>query len=75
MKFYSYSNENGNYTKAINIENVSEISINDGYGNSLIRFYVAIHHSNGITENFSFLYEDEAKRLYNNILDVLNKTE
>lgn len=75
MKFYSYSNENEDYTKAVSIENIRSISVNEGCGNSSIRFDVSIRYSNNTTESFLFLYETEAKRLYRNILYVLNKTE
>lgn len=75
MKFYSYSNENEDYTKAVSIENVRYISINEGYGHCSVRFYLAIHYSDGTTEEFPSLYESEVKRLYRDVLDALNKAE
>jgi hypothetical protein len=73
MKFFSYSNHNKNYTKAISLENARSLSITSSSGKSAIRFSVVIDYHNGTHESFFYLEEEESKKLYKEILDLLNK--
>ena len=73
MKFYSYSNENNNYIMAISLENVQSIRISEGSGKSAIRFGVTVDYTNGRHESLSYLHEDEAKKVYKEILELINK--
>lgn len=72
MKFYSYANNNGNYTKAISLENVRSIERIDGSGKSAIRFAVRIDYFNGMSECLNYLHEEESKKVYESILNLLN---
>ena len=76
MKFYSYSNKNNNYTMytmAVSLENVQSIRIGEGSGKSVIRYDVSIDYTNGRHERLPYLYEDEAKKIYKEILELINK--
>ena len=73
MKFYSYSNENGNYTKALFLENVRSVQIAKGNGKSLTRFSVNVNYLNGAEDSFNWLHEEESKKVYNEIITLLNK--
>ena len=72
MKFYSYSNKNNNYTKAITLEGVSSLHLCNGDGKSAIRYSVRVEYVNGRNEQFYYLEGDEAKQVYKSILDLLN---
>ena len=72
MKFYAYSNNNSNYTKAITLENVRSLHLCNGDGKSAIRFFVRIQYADGRNEEFYYLEKDEAKQVYKSILDLLN---
>jgi hypothetical protein len=72
MKFYSYTNKNNNYTKAVTLEGVRSLHLHSGDGKSVIRFSVGIEYANGRNEQFHYLENDEAKQVYKTILDLLN---
>lgn len=72
MKFYSYSNNNGNYTLAISLENIRSIERDTSSGASKIRYSVVIHYCDGKNETFRWLYEEESKKVYEEILNLLN---
>ena len=72
MKFYSYTNKNNNYTKAISLEGVRSLHLCNGEGKSAIRFSVRVEYADGRDERFSLLDNDEAKQVYKSILDLLN---
>ena len=72
MKFYSYSNKNRNYTKAVALEGVRALSLCNGDGKSAIRFSVRVDDADGHNEQFHYLESDEAKQVYEAILKVLN---
>lgn len=72
MKFYSYSNKNNNYTKAITLEGVRSLHLCNGDGKSAIRFSVRVEYADGRNEQFHYLEGDEAKQVYKSILDLLN---
>lgn len=73
MKFYSYSNDNRNYTKALSLEQVRSISLETGSGKSAIRFSVCLTYFNGSNESFSWLGEDESRKVYKEILGILKE--
>lgn len=75
MKFYSYANENKNYTQAVSLQDVRSIHITENSGKSEIRFGVSITYRDGSDEYFSCLKEEESKKVYNEILNLLNKEE
>lgn len=75
MKFYSYTNNNNNYTKAISLENILSVEISEYSGKSAIRFIVNINYINKEKETFSSLEKEEAKKVYNEILSLLNKED
>jgi hypothetical protein len=75
MKFYSYTNENKNYTKAVSLQNVRSIQITEDGGKSAIRFGVSITYRGGSGEDLSCLKEEESKKVYNEILNLLNEEE
>ncbi len=75
MKFYSYTNENKNYTKAVSLQNVRSIQIVENSGKSAIRFGVSITYRGGSGENFLCLEKEESKKVYNEILNLLNEEE
>ena len=73
MKFYSYSNNNNNYTMAVSLENVRSVHLVTGSGKSAIRFSVRIEYADNTHETFLYLEEAEAKKVYQTIVDLLNK--
>lgn len=73
MKFYSYSNKNHNYTKAVTLEGVRSLNLCNGDGKSAIRFSVRIEYADGHNEQFHYLENDEAKQVYEAILKLLNQ--
>lgn len=73
MKFYSHSNENNNYTKAISLTDVRMITLSEGSGKSQIRFSVCITFNDGTIRSFDWLHEEEAKKVYQEILNLLNE--
>lgn len=73
MKYYSYSNQNKNYTRAISLHNVRSIAICEGAGKSVIRFSVRVDYCDGGIEHFLHLYKDEATILYKKIFEKLTK--
>ena len=73
MKFFSYANRNNNYTMAISLENVRSVQILDGAGKSAIRFGVRVDYINGTHESLFWLESDEAKKVFKEIVDLLNK--
>ena len=73
MKFFSYTNRNNNYSKAISLENVRSIQILDGTGKSAIRFGVRVDYTKGTHESLIWLELDEAKKVFKEIVDLLNK--
>lgn len=73
MKFYSYTNNNTNYTKAISLNNVRSLKIDKGSGKSAIRFSVHLNYFDGSNEALLWLEEVESKKVYNEILKLLNE--
>jgi hypothetical protein len=73
MKFFSYTNRNNNYTMAISLENVRSVQTLDGTGKSVIRFGVRVNYINGTHESLFWLESDEAKKVFKEIVDLLNK--
>lgn len=73
MKFYSYSNNNRNYTKALSLEQVRSVSREAGSGKSAIRFSVCLVYFNGSNESFPWLEEDESRKVYEEIIKILNE--
>lgn len=73
MKFYSYSNQNENYTKAISLENIRTFKIDESTGKSVIRFGIRVDYIDKHFESLPYLEEAEAKKVYNEILNLLNK--
>ena len=74
MKFYSYSNENNDYTQAVSLANIRCIyKTEESFTKSAIRFSVCIDYCDGKHASFSWLKEAEAKKVYKEILELLNK--
>lgn len=73
MKFYSYSNENKNYTKAISLQNVCSVELCNGNGKSAIRFSVRVVYANGRVEELPWLKQEEVSKVYNAIVGLLNE--
>lgn len=73
MKFYSYTNNNKNYTKAISLSNIRSVHLIDRDGRGAIRFYVQIDYIDGEFETLSCLEQDEAKQVYEEIIKLLNQ--
>ena len=73
MKFYSHTNENGNYTKAISLESIRSVELVKGDGKSAIRFSVLVNYQNGSLEAFNWLLEAESKKIYDEIVKILNE--
>jgi hypothetical protein len=73
MKFYSYTNDNENYTKAISLSNVRSITRDIGNGRSAIRFGVSLTYCDGSHQSLPWLGEEESKKIYKEIVDLLNK--
>lgn len=72
MKFFSYSNNNKNYTMAISLENVRSVQIIKNSGKSAIRFDVRVDYTNDTHESLIWLEADEAKKVFKEIVDLLN---
>lgn len=75
MKFYSYTNNNKNYTKAISLENIRSVERLTGSGKSAIRFSIRINYFNSTIECFDWLEEEESKKVFNELTKLLNKIE
>ena len=73
MKFYSYSNNSGNYTQAVSLNEVRSVHLVNGDGKSAIRFAVRIDYVDGKTESFMWLTQEEAKKVYLEIVNLLNE--
>lgn len=73
MKFYSYSNDNRNYTKALSMSQVRSVSREAGSGTSAIRFSVCLTYSDGSNESFNWLKEEESRKVYKEIIEILNE--
>ena len=73
MKFYSYTNDNDNYIKAVSLENVRTLTITEASGKSAIRFGVRLDYTDGNSETLMWLESAEAKKVYKEILDLLQK--
>lgn len=75
IKFYSYANKNKDYVKAINLRGIRSIQKTAETGKSQIRFGVMINYLNGNREHFSHLEDEEATKVYTEILILLNGGE
>lgn len=73
MKLFAYTNRNNNYTKAISLENVRSVHVVNGDGKSAIRFGVRVEYINGTHESLSWMECDEAKKVFKEIVNLLNK--
>ena len=73
MKFFTYTNRNNNYTKAISLENVRSVHMLNGDGKSSIRFGVRVEYINDTHESLFWMDCDEAKKVFKEIVDLLNK--
>lgn len=72
MKFYSYSNDNHNYAKALSLEKVRSVTCTAGSGKSAIRFSVCLYYLDGSNESFPWLEEAESQKVYKEIVEILN---
>lgn len=72
MKFYAYTNENKNYSKAITLTDIRSIKRNEGSGKSAIRFSVSITYMNDATELLDCLHDEESKKVFREIVSFLN---
>jgi hypothetical protein len=73
MNFYSYSNNNRNYTKALSLSQVRSVSRETGSGKSAIRFSVHLTYFDGSNDSFIWLGEEESQKVYKEILEILNE--
>lgn len=71
--FFSYSNQNQNYTQAVSLNNVQMVKIHEENSRSAIRFTVIIRYVNGSQENFMYLNEKESQEVYEAIVKKLNE--
>ena len=71
MKFYSYENKNN--VKAVSLENVRSIQIHEGLNKSAVRFSVGVMYYDGKEEFLRGLEEEEVRKVYKEILDLLNE--
>ena len=74
MKFYSHSNTNGDYSKAVSLENIRSIRWVEGDGRSALRFSVCLTYTDNANESFSYLEENESQTIYKEIVEILNKS-
>ena len=72
-RFFSYANNNRNYTQAVTLENVRSVHLVNGGGKSAIRFSVRIEYADNTQENFWSLEEAEAREVYLAIVKLLNE--
>lgn len=71
--YFSYSNNNKNYTKAVSLKNVRSINIDkDKNIRSGFKYLVNIRYTDSNYESFQYLYEEEAETLYKQIVEELN---
>lgn len=73
MKYFSYSNNNNNYSQAASLQNVRSVHTLEGDGKSAIRYGVKILYLDGTHEIFHWLEFEESKKVYTSIVDLLNK--
>ena len=73
MKYFSYANRNHNYTRAISLKNIRAVNIYENDGKSAIRYGIKVVYINGSSETFAWLLEDEAKKVFETIVNLLNK--
>ena len=73
MKVYSYTNNNHNYTKAISLANVRSVNLIENSGKSAIRFSVRVDYCDNSNEHLFYLEQGEAKKVYKEIVDLLNE--
>lgn len=73
MKFYSYTNNNKDYTMAVSLENLRSIHRLTGTGKSAIRFGVRLVYLNNEVEYFNWLEDEESRKLYNTLIELLNR--
>ena len=73
MKFFTYSNDNDNYTKAISLENIQSVEITEMTGKSAIRFGVALRYKGGSMESLLWLGKEEAAKVLKEIVILLNE--
>lgn len=71
--FFSYSNQNQNYTQAVSLNDVQMVKIYEGNSRSAIRYSVIIRYVNGSQENFMYLNEKESQEVYEAIVKKLNE--
>ena len=73
MKFFSYTNNNCNYTKACSLANVRSVHLITGDGKSAIRYSVRINYTDDSHETLAYLESGEAKSVFEKIINLLNK--
>ena len=73
MKFYSYTNNRNSYTKAISLIGVRSVTHDTGIGQSAIRFGVTLTYQDSSRQCLNWLDEEESKKVYKEIVDLLNK--
>lgn len=72
--FFSYSNNNKNYTKAVSLNDVRSVCIDkDENSKSAIRYAVIIQYTDKEFAAFRHLEKGEAETVYENIIKELNK--
>lgn len=72
MKFFSYTNENKNYSKAISLPNIRTVTAVEGSGKSACRFFIKFDYVDGKIEYLDYLHQEEAERVFKNIVSTLN---
>lgn len=59
---------------AVSLKDIRSVTIDEGTGRSYVRYRVVIQYTDTTVETFYGLEDDEAKKVYKEILNLLNET-
>lgn len=74
MKYYSHTARSTRNTTAVSLKDIRSVTIDEGTGRSYVRYRVVIQYTDTTVETFYGLEDDEAKKVYKEILNLLNET-
>lgn len=74
MKYYSHTARSTRNTMAVSLKDIRSVTIDEGTGRSYVRYRVVIQYTDTTVETFYGLEDDEAKKVYKEILNLLNET-
>lgn len=72
MKFFSYTNENKNYSRAISLQNIRTVTAKESTGKSACRFFIEFDYVDDKIEYLNYLHQEEAEQVFKNIVSALN---